>query len=100
ERLRNTAPDPQSKPKLADNNNDLLINWFSDGGICSNFPIQFFDAWLPKTPTFGINLAQLRVPARLSALETPRDLKAGANIAESIALSGQCCSAMKNMVVD
>jgi predicted acylesterase/phospholipase RssA len=31
-------------------------NWFSDGGISSNFPIQFFDAWLPGRPTFGINL--------------------------------------------
>ncbi len=35
---------------------DLQRNWFSDGGICSNFPIHFFDAWLPKCPTFGINL--------------------------------------------
>jgi predicted acylesterase/phospholipase RssA len=38
---------------------DLLINWFSDGGICSNFPIHFFDAWLPRHPTFGINLTTL-----------------------------------------
>ena len=30
--------------------------WFSDGGICSNFPIHFFDAPLPARPTFGINL--------------------------------------------
>jgi predicted acylesterase/phospholipase RssA len=30
--------------------------WFSDGGICSNFPIQFFDSPLPRWPTFGINL--------------------------------------------
>lgn len=36
--------------------NDMQRNWFSDGGICSNFPIQFFDAWLPSRPTFGINL--------------------------------------------
>ena len=35
---------------------DLQRNLFSDGGICSNFPIHFFDAWLPKRPTFGINL--------------------------------------------
>jgi predicted acylesterase/phospholipase RssA len=39
--------------------NDLQINWFSDGGISSNFPIQFFDAWLPKIPTFGINLTSM-----------------------------------------
>ena len=30
---------------------------FSDGGICSNFPIDFFDSALPRWPTFGINLA-------------------------------------------
>ncbi|HEY9700239.1 MAG TPA: patatin-like phospholipase family protein [Trichocoleus sp.] len=38
---------------------DLQRNWFSDGGICSNFPIHFFDAWLPSRPTFGINLASV-----------------------------------------
>ena len=30
--------------------------WFSDGGICSNFPVHFFDSPLPRWPTFGINL--------------------------------------------
>ncbi len=30
--------------------------WFSDGGICSNFPINFFDSPIPRWPTFGINL--------------------------------------------
>jgi hypothetical protein len=30
--------------------------WFSDGGICSNFPLHFFDSPLPRWPTFGINL--------------------------------------------
>jgi len=34
----------------------LQRNWFSDGGISSNFPIHFFAAWLPGRPTFGINL--------------------------------------------
>lgn len=29
---------------------------FSDGGISSNFPIHFFDAFLPSRPTFGISL--------------------------------------------
>lgn len=32
--------------------------WFSDGGICSNLPIHFFDAPLPQWPTFAINLKQ------------------------------------------
>jgi predicted acylesterase/phospholipase RssA len=30
--------------------------WFSDGGISSNFPIQFFDRLVPRWPTFAINL--------------------------------------------
>lgn len=29
---------------------------FSDGGISSNFPIHFFDALLPRRPTFAISL--------------------------------------------
>jgi len=38
---------------------DLQRNLMSDGGISSNFPIHFFDAWLPGRPTFGINLTDL-----------------------------------------
>jgi predicted acylesterase/phospholipase RssA len=38
---------------------DLVPHWFSDGGITSNFPIHFFDAWLPQRPTFGITLRYL-----------------------------------------
>lgn len=30
--------------------------FFSDGGICSNFPIQFFDSAFPMRPTFGVDL--------------------------------------------
>jgi predicted acylesterase/phospholipase RssA len=32
--------------------------WFSDGGLCSNLPLHFFDAPLPLWPTFAINLKQ------------------------------------------
>src|SRR5215207_407538 len=42
------------RPRLLES--DLQRNLFSDGGICSNFPIHFFDSWLPGRPTFGINL--------------------------------------------
>jgi len=34
--------------------------WFSDGGICSNFPIHFFDSIWPRWPTFGITLENFR----------------------------------------
>jgi hypothetical protein len=34
----------------------VVPNWFSDGGASSNFPIHFFDSWLPSRPTFGLSL--------------------------------------------
>jgi hypothetical protein len=30
--------------------------WISDGGITSNMPLHFFDAPLPRRPTFAVNL--------------------------------------------
>jgi len=30
--------------------------WFSDGGICLNFPVYLFDQPVPRWPAFGINL--------------------------------------------
>jgi predicted acylesterase/phospholipase RssA len=33
--------------------------WFSDGGIVSNFPVHFFDAPIPRWPTFAIDLMPL-----------------------------------------
>ncbi|WP_201800554.1 patatin-like phospholipase family protein [Myxococcus xanthus] len=45
---------------------DLLENWFSDGGISSNFPIHMFDDWLPQRPTFGINLADSQMPTNIT----------------------------------
>jgi len=35
---------------------DLERCWLSDGGICSNFPVHFFDSPIPRWPTFAINL--------------------------------------------
>lgn len=52
----------QGNAPLVLQESDLQINWFSDGGICSNFPIHFFDAWLPTRPTFGINLVSRAEP--------------------------------------
>jgi hypothetical protein len=34
----------------------LVQHCMSDGGICSNFPIHFFDALFPARPTFGLDL--------------------------------------------
>lgn len=38
--------------------------WFSDGGVASNFPIHFFDASIPRRPTFGINLRPFHPDSR------------------------------------
>jgi predicted acylesterase/phospholipase RssA len=34
----------------------VATHTMSDGGISSNFPIHFFDSWLPRRPTFGLDL--------------------------------------------
>lgn len=44
---------------------------FSDGGISSNFPIHFFDAFLPNRPTFAIALESYS-PLRLGE-DTPEN---------------------------
>jgi hypothetical protein len=31
-------------------------SFISDGGITSNFPVHFFDDWLPRHPTFALDL--------------------------------------------
>jgi predicted acylesterase/phospholipase RssA len=35
---------------------ELVIAWFSDGGIASNFPMHLFDDAFPTRPTFGFDL--------------------------------------------
>ncbi len=42
--------------------------WFSDGGLCANFPVHLFDTALPRWPTFGISLGK-----RSSRWGQPRD---------------------------
>jgi hypothetical protein len=45
--------------------------WFSDGGISSNFPIHFFDAPLPRWPTFCIDLCDKHPDASPESVATP-----------------------------
>ena len=49
----------QKKNDFAVTPEDMQVNWFSDGGIASNFPIHFFDSWVPERPTFGIKLTSM-----------------------------------------
>jgi hypothetical protein len=50
------AGQPTTNEPRAIRSDELRRCWFSDGGICSNFPIHFFDDWVPGHPTFGISL--------------------------------------------
>ncbi len=50
--------------------------WFSDGGICSNFPLHFFDSALPRWPTFAINLAD-KHPDYPAGVYLPKKNKSG-----------------------
>jgi len=45
--------------KSSDEQRKTVKCHFSDGGISSNFPVQFFDQFLPHTPTFGIALNEI-----------------------------------------
>ncbi len=66
---------------------ELSISLFSDGGISSNFPIHFFDNWIPSRPTFGIQLVDVQ-PRQVSQEEGPSEVirpfmhRADAHIAE------------------
>ena len=42
----------------------LVQHTMSDGGICSNFPIHFFDSLFPGRPTFGLDLQPWRVDTK------------------------------------
>jgi hypothetical protein len=50
----------------------LLETWMSDGGISSNFPIHFFDAFLPGHPTFGLDLAPGAAAPGVPEVSMPR----------------------------
>lgn len=53
--------------------------WYSDGGISSNFPVHFFDAPIPRWPTFAINLAERspRYHAEGQRIYVPRTNRGG-----------------------
>lgn len=45
--------------------------WFSDGGICSNFPIHFFDSPIPRWPTLSMDLLEKPRGTSMAELKTP-----------------------------
>jgi hypothetical protein len=51
--IDHTSTDPQTGL------HPIVCHRFSDGGITSNFPLHFFDAAVPRWPTFGIDLVEV-----------------------------------------
>lgn len=47
------SPEEDNEPKET-----LRPVWFSDGGVCSNLPVHFFDSPVPSHPTYAINLSE------------------------------------------
>ena len=53
---------------------ELQPQWFSDGGVTSNFPLHVFDAWMPERPTIGISLADAPLATAMpKPIELPKD---------------------------
>lgn len=65
-RRRRDAGDPPPMPRQpgdAIGHDELRTPervWFADGGITSNFPFHLFDSPIPRWPTFGLDLEDLR----------------------------------------
>jgi predicted acylesterase/phospholipase RssA len=57
-------PEAEDVQQLQETRVNANLCWFSDGGICSNFPMHFFDSPLPRWPTFGIDLQPDRSEGR------------------------------------
>jgi hypothetical protein len=64
---------------------------FSDGGISSNFPVHFFDATLPRRPTFAINLAGFERG------EEPDPADPGSSIVEPVPATGRARETWKDI---
>lgn len=41
---------------------EFVTNWFTDGGLCANLPVHFFDRPLATRPTFAIDLQSTGAP--------------------------------------
>lgn len=54
--------------------------WFSDGGISSNFPIHFFDGFLPMWATFGFMLGETRKHKPHAYVDMPSSNREGKEI--------------------
>jgi len=51
--------------------------WFSDGGLCRNFPIHLFDSLWPSRPTFGITLEPFEPESHATRVFLPGHARQG-----------------------
>jgi len=85
----------QEQPDGADTT--VRTHWLADGGVAGNVPVSYFDALLPRWPTFGVNVRggdgeddapgpRLRMPAQdaAPARREVRDVRSGAGLAAAV----------------
>jgi predicted acylesterase/phospholipase RssA len=56
---------------------ELRKVWFTDGGVCHNFPIHLFDAMWPTRPTFGITLEPFQPESHATRVFLPSHARHG-----------------------
>jgi predicted acylesterase/phospholipase RssA len=50
---------PMASTEWSTDSVEFVTNWFSDGGLCANLPVHFFDRPIPGNPTFAIDMEQV-----------------------------------------
>ncbi|HAM46081.1 MAG TPA: hypothetical protein DCM67_13810 [Propionibacteriaceae bacterium] len=50
---------PMASTEWSPDSVEFVTNWFTDGGLCANLPVHFFDRPIPGNPTFAIDLEQV-----------------------------------------
>lgn len=66
---------PLASVRWSEEGPELVTNWFTDGGLCANLPVHFFDRPIPGNPTFAIDLEQVDYPITSleQGVELPED---------------------------
>lgn len=92
--LYHRSEDPHGKPERT---------LFTDGGICSNFPIHFYDGLLPSWPTLAIALEPSADPNRGSVKidrsdARPKPRRTPASLADALGLIFQTAGGWRDQV--
>jgi predicted acylesterase/phospholipase RssA len=84
ERAKDEVPPAQQAPGGSIAHGDMPPPenvWFADGGICNNFPLHLFDVPVPRWPTFGVDLTEVRSdrPPGGDRVSMPKSNRGGIN---------------------